>query len=593
MAEHRFVLGWRVAKPHLRRHARVFVLGFLLLGATNALQVAIPWLLKIGVDAMPGLSDAAAVAGSTIAWVAVGIAAAAMAQAVTRVGSRWFLFRAGRDIEYDIRQEAYGQLLRLDSGWYRASTRGDLVSRVSNDISNVRLLFGFGLLNLVNTVVAYVAALAVMLRINAPLTGLALIPLPLMFFYLRGYGGRLHDRFMEAQRSLGGLSGFLQESLQGVEVVKGFAQEEGFLDRFLRHNDDNYRANMRLAWTRSVMAPLTVFIGGFGVFIVLAAGGWMVIEKRITIGEFVAFQGYLGMLVWPTLALGWLFNVLERGLASLVRVQEVMDAVPAIADPDAAIVHVPAGDVQVRGLEVTAGGEGEAAAFRLKGLDLDLTPGRRIALVGRTGCGKSSIFRALLRLTEVGEGTVFYDGIDLRRLALAPLRAGVGYLPQEPFLVGATLREALTAGCGEVEESTAWRVLGEAALADDVRAMPAGLDTRLGERGVTLSGGQRQRLALARLLIGAPKVLYLDDPLSALDFETGDRVRETIARLSEGRALLWATHRLQQMHWFHEIVLLRDGSVAARGTHEQLLADDEYRRLVERQQLLRRLEVGA
>lgn len=592
MAEHRFVLGWRVAAPHLRRHAAPFLIGFGLLAATNGLQVAIPWLLKIGVDALPGIADGT-VAGDSLGLVALGIVGAALAQAVTRIGSRWYLFRAGRDIEYDIRGAAYDKLLRLDSGWYRASARGDLVSRVSNDISNVRLLFGFGLLNVVNTVVAYAAALTVMTGINPLLTGLAVLPLPLMFAYLRGYSGRLAGRFMEAQRSLGDLSGYLQETLQGIEVVKGFAREDAFVERFLRHNEANFQANMRLAWTRSLMAPLSVFIGGFGVFIVLAAGGWMVIERRITIGEFVAFQGYLGMLVWPTLALGWLFNVLERGLASLIRVQEIMDAVPAIADPPQARVHVPAGRLVVRDLTVTATGEGDGQGFRLTGLSLDLEPGRRVALVGRTGSGKSSVLRALLRLSEVEVGSVAYDGHDLRTLALGPLRAGIGYLPQEPFLIGASIREALTAGLGAVGDGEAWRALDQAALADEVRAMPQGLDTRLGERGVTLSGGQRQRLALARLLLKAPRVLLLDDPLSALDFETGDRVRETIAGLGVGRAIVWATHRLQQMNWFHEIILLRDGCVAVRGTHDQLLADDEYRRLVERQQLLRRLEAGS
>jgi ATP-binding cassette subfamily B protein len=581
MAEHRFVLGWRVAKPHLRRYAGVFMLGFLLLGATNGLQVAIPWLLKIGVDALPGLAEGTGDAG-VLGWVALGIAAAALAQGATRIGSRWFLFRAGRDIEYDIRGAAYAKLLGLDSAWYRASTRGDLVSRVSNDISNVRLLFGFGLLNVVNTVVAYVAAFAVMLSINPLLTGLAVLPLPLMFAYLRGYGGRLHGRFLDAQQSLGQLSGYLQETLQSIEDV--------FVERFLARNDANYRANMRLAWTRSVMAPLSVFIGGFGVFIVLGAGGWMVIEQQITIGEFVAFQGYLGMLVWPTLALGWLFNVLERGLASLIRVQEIMDAEPAIADPPAAVAHVPQGRVTVRGLRVEAGGEDGAQPFRLGGFDLDLEPGRRVALVGRTGSGKSSVLRAMLRLSEVDPGMVAYDGHDVRSLRLATLRAGIGYLPQEPFLIGGSIRKALTAGHADVGDDDAWRALDEAALGDEVRAMPQGLDTRLGERGVTLSGGQRQRLALARLLLGTPRVLILDDPLSALDFETGDRVRETITRVGEGRSILWATHRLQQMDWFHEIILLRDGQVAARGRHAELMGDDEYRRLVERQQLLRRLE---
>ncbi len=589
MAEHRFVLGWRVAKPHLRRHAGVFLLGFLLLGVTNALQVAIPWLLKIGVDALPGLAAGEGRAG-VLGWVGLGIAAAALAQGVTRVGSRWLLFRAGRDIEYDIRGAAYGKLLGLDGTWYRTSTRGDLVSRVSNDISNVRLLFGFGLLNVVNTVVAYIAAFAVMLSINPMLTGLAVLPLPLLFLYLRSYGGRLHRRFLDAQQNLGQLSGYLQETLQSIDVVKGFAREDAFIERFLVRNDANYRANMRLAWTRGVLVPLSIFIGGFGVFIVLGAGGWMVIEQQITIGEFVAFQGYLGMLVWPTLALGWLFNILERGLASLIRVQEIMDAEPAIADPPDALVHVPQGRVTVRDLHVEAGNEDGGEPFRLSGFHLDLEPGRRVALVGRTGSGKSSVLRALLRLTEVDPGTVAYDGHDVRSLRLATLRAGIGYLPQEPFLTGGSVRGALTAGKGEVGDDEAWRVLDEAALSDEVRDMPQGLDTRLGERGVTLSGGQRQRLALARLLLGTPRVLILDDPLSALDFETGDRVRETIARIGEGRSILWATHRLQQMDWFHEIILLRDGRVAARGRHDEMMADEEYRRLVERQQLLRRLE---
>lgn len=589
VSENRFRMGWRVARPYLVRHRRILGIGLFMLLLTNIFQVAIPWLLKIGVDTFPLLNEGGH-ARTTLAWVAAGILAAAAAQAVARVGSRWWLFRAGRDIEFEIRQAAYAQLLVLDPGYYASASRGDLVSRVSNDITNVRLLFGFGILNIANTVLAYAAALTIMLGISVPLTMAALIPLPLMFLFLRGYGRRLHRRFVDAQSSLGRLSGFLQEALGGYEVVKGFAQEQGFLKRFLDRNDDNYQANMRLAWTRSVMGPLTTFVGGFGIFIILGLGGWFTIRGSITLGEFVAFQGYLGMLVWPTLALGWLFNVLERGLASLMRVQEVMERPPVILDAPEARAHRPAGRISVRGLNLEMHDPARGQSFALENVSFELAPGQRLALVGRTGSGKSTLFRALLRLVELERGVVAYDGLDVHDIRLADLRAGIGYVSQEPFLFGTTLREALVVGLDTPSEDRQQAVIEAVALADEVAELPRGLDTRLGERGVSLSGGQRQRLALARLMLSDPAIVLLDDPMSALDFGTADQVRGALQRFVEGRTLIWATHRLQQMEWFDEVVLLRQGRIEARGRHAELLVEPEYRRLVERQKLLRRLE---
>lgn len=576
--------------PYFRRHRRKFVAGTLLLLVTNVTMMAIPWLLKLGVDALGAIATDAA-AARTLAWAVGGIAVAAVVQALVRIASRYVLFQVGRDVEYELRERAYAHLLTLDGGYFQAQMRGDLVSRLSNDITNVRLLFGFGALNLLNTMIAYVLALTLMAAISWQLTLLALLPYPLMLWVLKRLGIILHKHFLAAQEALGNLTGFLQEALAGYEVVKGFAQEEGFYARFAAGNRANYDANMQLAKTRSLMTPITTFLGGFGALVVLAAGGWFVMRGKISFGSFVAFQGYLGMLVWPTLALGWLFNVLERGLASLGRVQEVLDTQAAIVDsPEARDVRL-SGALTVHARDVVVGAAGWPP-FALRGLELDVRAGERLAVVGRTGCGKSSLLKLLLRTIVVPRGMVKYDGIDVHDIRLSSLRAQIGYLPQEPFLFGDTVRDALTIGCDvdARDEAALWSVLEAAALADEVRAMPRGLDTRLGERGVSLSGGQRQRLAIARLLLGDPRLLLLDDPLSALDFATAERVRLALERFAVGRTVIWATHRLVQMTWFDRILLLDAGRPFKLGTHAQLMEVPLYRALVERQRLLQVLD---
>ena len=585
----RFRIAYRLAMPYFRTYKGTFVLGFAFLLATNLVQIAIPWLLKTGVDLLSGAAGDPEILGR-LGWTAALIALAALLQACTRVGSRWYIFRAGRDIEYDVRQRAYRHVLALDSEYYRGRSRGDTISRVVNDIGNVRLLFGFGVLSLLNTVVAYIFALTVMMILSWKLTLLALLPFPLLFFVLRNFGLVLHRRFMGAQESLGSLSGFLQEALQGFEVVKGFAQEEGFFARFQEKNEANYVANMQLAWARSVIAPLMIFISGFGIFVVLAGGGYFVIQGEITIGDFVAFQGDLGMLVWPTLALGWLFNILERGQASLVRVDELLQTPPEVRDRVGAAPLKLAGRVEIHAAELRIDIGGEGQGFALKGIDIAAQPGQRWAIVGKTGGGKTTLLRTLQRLVDVPAGTVSYDGQDVNKIELASFRAQLGYLPQEPFLFGHTIRQALEVGLPEHSEDRLWQTLTAAAIADEIAALPQGLETRLGERGVSLSGGQRQRLMIARLLLTDPRVLFFDAPLAALDFATADRVRETLVGFAAGRTVFWATHRLDRMQWFDRIVLLEDGRVTACGTHEELLALPLYGALYQRQQLLRSLE---
>ncbi|RMF16485.1 MAG: ABC transporter ATP-binding protein [Candidatus Dadabacteria bacterium] len=587
-SSNRFETARRLAWPYFRRYRGAYALGLLFLIGTNAAQVAVPWLLKQGVDLISALDQDPDVV-ARLGYVALWIALAAVAQAITRVASRWHIFRTGRDVEYEVRQRAYDHVLALDPAWYARHSRGDVISRVTNDIGNIRLLFGFGVLQLANTIAAYAAALTMMLSMSWKLTALALAPFPLLFWVLRNFGGRLHARFMGAQQSLGELSGFLQQALQGMDVVRGFGQQQGFLERFERVNEHNYQANMRLAWTRSLMAPLMIFVSGFGIFVVLAAGGWFVIHKEITIGEFVAFQGYLGMLVWPTLALGWLFNVLERGLASLGRVDELLSAEPVIRDRATAREIDLKGRlrVQIDGLTLQAE---DGGTFELSHVAFEAAPGERVAVVGRTGSGKTVLLQTLLRLFDTPPGAVFLDDVDICDLKLETLRTRIGYLPQEPFLFGRTIRDAVTIGTNAYDDAQIEDALRRADIIDDVRALPEGLDTRLGERGVTLSGGQRQRLMIARLLMTSPAVALLDSPLASMDFATADRVRGELQAFACDRTVLWATHRLETMEWFDRILLLEEGRLIAMGPHEALMDQPLYRSLYERQQLMRALE---
>ncbi len=554
--------------------------GFLLL--TNVLDKGIPWLLQHAVDALVR-ADFDTVRNHAL--VVFGMAALMW---VVRIRSRVHVFNVGRDVEFDLRNEIIDKIHTLGPSFFRRMPTGEIMSRATNDLGQLRLLVGFGVLNVVNSLMAYVGAITLMAAISPRLTLMALIPYPAFILVARGFGRALYDRSRDAQGALGVLSDRAQENLAGVRVVRAFGLEGQQNERFEVANQAAIRANMRLVVTRGFMWPALMLIGSIGTLIVIWRGGEMILSGELTVGQFAAFNAYLATLVWPTLAFGYMLSVVQRGRASFERVREILDAEPDIADPAAPETPKGRGAVRVEGLDVI-----RDESHVLHDVSLEIPAGGSLAILGSIGSGKSTLAATLPRLLPADPGRVFLDDTPVEALSLRDLRQNVAYAQQEPFLFSTTIERNIAFGLGEDSqaraEQTRERVRAaarEACILQEIDEMPEGMDTLVGERGVQLSGGQKQRIALARALLNAPSVLVLDDPLSAVDAKTEARILESLERAGEGRTLVLVTHRIAAAERMQQVVVLDKGRIVERGTHAELLENGGlYSRLAERQAL--------
>ncbi len=554
----------------VRYRARYFGGIVCLIGATS-LTMVVPWLYRRAVDQIT------AGAGMAALLRTLGlIAAIAAAQAVVRTFSRFVIFNVGRDIEYDLRNDLFAHLERLPLAFYQQRQTGDLMSRLVNDVSAVRMLLGPGILNFINTPVYYVYGLAIMLSIDVRLTLAALAIYPVAFGLVKRTSALLMERSVRVQEGLADLSTRVQENLAGMHVVKAYAAEAAQIAAFERVNTRFQEQSLRLARVRGFIGPVMNVVGGVGALVVLWYGGRQVVAGRLSIGDLVAFIGYLHLLSWPTMALGWMLSVLQRGRAALGRLDELFAVEPAITSPPGATAIAPLrGEVAFRGVDFRYPGQRDGPPV-LAGVDLTIAAGQTVAIVGRTGAGKSALVELVPRLFDPEAGRVLLDGRDVRTLPLGWLRRAVGLVPQEPFLFSRSLREnvafALDGGLdGRAAGRVEWAVR-MAGLAGDVGDMPAGLDTLVGERGVTLSGGQKQRATLARVLAAAPRVLILDDALSSVDAATEREILERLRSFFRERTTVLVAHRLTTVKEADLIVVLDGGRVVEVGDHATLLA---------------------
>jgi ATP-binding cassette subfamily B multidrug efflux pump len=567
---------------YLRPYWRSLAIGGVFLLLTNVVDKSIPWLLQHAIDALIA-QDLTVV--RNYALVVLVLAAVMW---VVRVRSRIYVFNVGRDVEFDLRNEIIEKVHTLGPSFFRRMPTGEIMSRATNDLGQLRLLVGFGALNVVNSLMAYVGAIALMTAISPRLTLLALVPYPAFILVARGFGKALYDRSRDAQAALGTLSDRAQENLAGVRVVRAFGLEPQQNARFEEANQDAIRANMRLVVTRGFMWPALMLIGSIGTLIVLWQGGAMILSGELTVGQFAAFNAYLATLVWPTLAFGYMLSVVQRGRASFERVREILDAQPDIADAAEPVAMRGEGAVRVAGLDVTRDG-----TQVLHGVSLEVPAGGSLAIVGGIGSGKSTLAATLPRLLPTPPGTVFVDEQPVEALALRDLRQSVAYAQQEPFLFSTTIERNIAFGLGNDDSLSPAQLrervraaADEASILDEIDNMPAGFDTLVGERGVQLSGGQKQRISLARALLNAPRVLVLDDPLSAVDAKTEARILEALDRAGEGRTLILVTHRVAAAERMDHVVVLEAGRVVERGTHRELLAaGGRYARMAARQAL--------
>lgn len=552
---------------YLARYRVRYFGGIACLVAATSLVMAVPWLFKRSVDAI------AAGAGGGVLLRYLGlIAAIAAAQAVVRTFSRFVIFNVGRDIEYDLRNDLFAHLETLPLAFYQQRRTGDLMSRLVNDVTAVRMLLGPGVLNFINTPVYYVYGLAIMLSIDVRLTLLALAVYPAALAVVKRTSRLLMERTLRVQEGLAELSSRVQESLSGIHVVKAYGAEEREIAAFAEANGRFQEQSLRLARIRGFIGPVMNVVGGTGALVVLWYGGSLVIAGRLSVGDLVAFIGYLHLLAWPTMALGWMLSVLQRGRAAMQRLNELFAVTPAITSPPGAVGLTPfRGEIALRGVTFRYPGRRDAPPA-LEAVDLTVPAGRTVAIVGRTGAGKSSLVQLLPRLFDVDAGSILLDGTDVRALPLGWLRRNVGLVPQDPFLFSRTIRENVAAaldgdGNGRVEDA-----VRRAALGRDLAEFPHGLETVVGERGVTLSGGQKQRVALARVLAAAPRVLILDDALSAVDAATEREILDHLRGFFRERTTILVAHRITTVQEADLIVVLDEGHVVELGTHDSLLA---------------------
>ena len=572
--------------PYIRRTRPSLVAGLAAVLAATVLSLVSPWLLKYIVDGLVAGASRTELGGLALATVALA------------VGDGWFRYRmrqriigASRQIEYDLRQDFFAHLERLPPAYFQANRTGDLMSRATNDLSAVRMMVGPALMYFTSTALGFVIALGVMLWIDVRLTIVALLPLPGVTIGTRYFGQAIHDRFERIQAQLSELSAVVQEALAGVRVVRAYRREPAEEAKFGRANDEYVARNRGLILLQAAFYPTLTLCFGLSALLVLWFGGQDVMTGRLTLGEFVAFSRYLVLLGWPLIAFGWVINLVQRGVASWERMLEVFDAP---ADPATLLAHPPevaplvAGAIEARHLTFRYPG---ASASALEDVSFSLEAGRTLALVGPTGCGKSTLVQLLPRLREPPRGTLFLDGVDVCDLHPARLRAAMAIVPQEPFLFSESVGGNILFGTGDDWGGEASRLRAAeaahlSALDTDIATFAKAYDTTVGERGITLSGGQKQRVALARALATDPRILVLDDALSAVDTATEEAVLRGLSRVRESRTCVLVSHRVSTVRDADLILVFDAGRVVERGTHDQLVAAKGLYAAMHQRQLL-------
>ncbi|MEM7409006.1 MAG: ABC transporter ATP-binding protein [Myxococcota bacterium] len=505
---------------------------------------------------------------SRVGWLA-GVTSL---RAILRFYSRTLVFDAAREIEYELRDDIFAHLQRLPQSFYFRWRTGDIMSRCVNDINNVRLFMGVGLLNLLQTPILYIAVIGAMLTINPTLALLVLAPYPLFILVARWLGRSIHHWSLLTQEGLADASNQLQETISGIAVVKAYAMEKLTARRFEDTNQELYRRNLRLVRTNAAMPAITGMLPALAMGLILLVGGRDIMAGRMAVQDFFTFAMYIYELTFPTFIMGWVVALVQRGAASMQRIDELLSEVPDIADhPDAEPVERLRGDVTFRDLSFAYPGDGVREPA-LRDIDLHVPAGSTLGVVGTVGAGKSTLASLVPRLFEVETGELLIDGVDIQRIPLHTLRRHIAMVPQESFLFSTTLAENIAFGEPDATREQIEEAARRAQLAKDVADLPRGYDTIVGERGVMLSGGQRQRTALARALLLDPAILILDDTLSAVDAQTEAAIQAELDRVFEGRTVIVVSSRVSAVRNAEQIVVLDEGRILERGTHAELLS---------------------
>ena len=577
---------FRPIRPYLARYKARFIVGFVCLILGQSVGALVPLAIKAGVDdLMHGvvLRQLAIVAGAL-----VGLS---LIKAVFQFWTRWILIGISRDAEYDLRNDLFRHLLRLSPRYYTEHRTGDLMSKLTNDLNAVRNMMGPGIMYSATTVVTGIVTISLMIHLDWKLTLMALAPLPLASVGVKFFGAKIHERFEKIQALYSELTERVRENISGVRVVRAFCQEDAEMATFDVMNRDFVDRNRGLIWITSFLWPAMALMFAVALMMILVVGGRHVVQGIISIGTFAAFNVYLANLIWPIVALGWVTNLVQRGLASQGRLMTIFDAQPDIDDRE-----VPAnpatelkGEIEFRNLSFSYNGHAI-----LKNINLHIAAGQTVAVVGATGSGKSTLVSLIPRLYDAPPGTLLIDGVPIRKIPLHTLREHIGFVPQETFLFSESIRENIRLGAPQASDAQVEHAAEISNVLREISRFPKKFDTMVGERGLTLSGGQKQRTAISRAVIRDPRILILDDALSSVDTYTEETILRQLTGVMAGRTTILISHRVSTIQNADEIVVLHDGEIAERGTHAELLAiNGHYTELYNKQLIEEALEKEA
>ena len=559
-------------RPYLKERRWYVFWGLVFLVIVDFLQLFIPRIIKWAVDDLTALR----VDTTELFYYAVYMVGIGLLIGLFRFGWRHCLIGLSRRVEEGIRNRLFTHIQTLSAVYFDKTRTGDLMAHATNDIQHVRMAMGMGIVALTDAVVLGTASIGFMLYINARLTLFVLIPMPLIAVGTRFFSKRMHRQYGQVQAAFSDLTEVARERFAGIRVIKAYNLEEAETERFKSKSRDYILKNIRLVRITGSFFPLMLLLTNLSLAIVLYLGGRQTVYAVITPGDFVAFISYLGLLTWPMMAIGWVTNLIQRGRASLDRINKILGTQPIISDPPSPrAIHRAKGEVIFKNVSF-AYDSSEMSA--LEEIDIRLQPGEIAGIVGPPGSGKSTLLSLLPRVYDVSAGRILIDGIDIRQLRVRDLRSQILFVPQEPFLFAGTIRDNITFGDHNLSEETILDATKKAALYHTIQSFPNGFDSLVGEKGVILSGGQKQRIALARALLTDAPILVLDDPISQVDTETGASIIQALRTMAGTRTVFIVSHRLSAVRFADRIVELQNGRIAASGTHTEMMATSEYYR---------------